>query len=231
LDDASSASLGSFNNGDFRDQRFPGMEYGNSDFDVRHHVVVAYSYALPFGRGKALAGNASGFLNQLVGNWQVAGITSASTGNWFTVTDPVVNSTNNDCGGTVDLGTCARPNVVGNPNGTPCVAGTFFNTCAFQSNTQNPGVYGNERRNVVRGPGYQEWDLSLLKIFPVHEQKRFEFRVDFFNLWNHTNFLIGPVGSAGQVAPVATQLGAPQEGFPQSAHDPRLTQFALKFLF
>ena len=44
LDDASSASLGSLNNGDFRDQRFPRLEYGNSDFDVRHHFVVAYAY-------------------------------------------------------------------------------------------------------------------------------------------------------------------------------------------
>jgi len=229
LDDASSASLGSLNNGDFRDQRFPAMEYGNSDFDVRHHVVVSYAYELPFGRGKAFAGNASGALNQLVGNWQVAGITSASTGNWFTVSDPLVNSSNTDGGGAVAFNS-TRPNVIGDPNGRPCVPGTFYNTCAFASDLVQ-GTFGNEGRNVVRGPGYQVWDLSIFKTFPVREQMRFEFRADLFNLWNHTNFLTGPVGAAGQFEPVAVELGTSQMGFAQSARDPRLIQFALKFLF
>ena len=229
LDDASSASLGSLNNGDFRDQRFPGMEYSNSDFDVRHHIVVAYSYALPFGQGKRFGGNASGAWNQIIGNWQLAGITSASTGNWFTVSDPLVNSSNTDCGGTVAFN-CARPNVIGNPNGTPCVAGTFYNTCAFTSDLVQ-GTYGNEGRNVVRGPGFQDWDLSIFKSFPINENKRFEFRSDFFNIWNHTNFLTGPTGSDGQFEPVAVELGTAQMGFPQAARDPRFIQFSLKFLF
>ena len=229
LDDASSASLGSLNNGDFRDRRFPQTEYGNSDFDVRHHLVVSYAWELPLGKGKAFGGNASGFLNQVIGNWQVAGIVSASTGNWFTVTDPFVNSANNDCGGTVSYN-CSRPNVVGNPNGKPCVAGTFFNTCAFASDLV-PGTYGNEGRNITHGPGYQAWDLSVLKAFPVREQMRVEFRADFFNLWNHVNPLWGPIGAAGQVEPVAIEIGTPQFGQLQAARDPRLVQFAMKFYF
>lgn len=229
LDDASSASLGSLNNGDFRDQRFPGMEYGNSDFDVRHHLVVSYAWDLPIGRGKALGGNASGAINGVIGNWQLAGIISASTGNWFTVSDPFNNAANNDCGGTVAYN-CSRANVVGNPNGTPCVPGTFFNTCAFASNTV-AGTYGNEPRNIAHGPGYQTWDMSLLKAFPIHEQMRVEFRADLFNMWNHVNPLWGPIGAAGQVEPVAIELGTPQFGQLQAARDPRLIQFALKFYF
>ncbi len=228
-DEASSASLGSLGNGDFRDQRFPVLEYGNADFDVRHRFVISYSYELPFGRGKQFGGNASGVLNQIIGNWQIAGITSASTGNFFTVTDPFVNSANNDCGGTVSYN-CSRPNVVGNPNGTPCIAGTFFNTCAFESNLV-PGTYGNEGRNTVRGPGSQVWDVSFNKLFPLREQMRLEFRADLFNIWNHTNPLWGPVGAAGQVEPVAIEVGTPQEGQFQAARDPRLIQFALKFYF
>jgi hypothetical protein len=229
LDDASSASLGSLNNGDFRDQRNPLLEYGNSDFDVRHHVVIAYAYALPFGNGKRFAGNASGILNQIVANWQLAGITSASSGNWFTVSDPFVNSSNTDCGGTVAFN-CSRPNVIGNPNGKPCVAGTFYNTCAFSSDLVQ-GTFGNENRNVVRGPGYQDWDISVFKNFPIREQMRFEFRADFFNIWNHTNFLTGPTGSDGQFEPVAVELGQTQMGLPQAARDPRFIQLAMKFLF
>lgn len=229
LDDASSASLGSLNNGDFRDQRFPGLEYGNSDFDVRHHLVVSYAWDLPLGKGHSFGGNASGFTNQIIGNWQIAGIVSASSGNWFTVTDPFNNAANNDCGGTVSYN-CTRPNLVGNPNGKPCQPGTFFNTCAFASDTV-PGTYGNEGRNVTHGPGYQTWDVSVMKIFPVREQMRFEFRGDFFNIWNHVNPLWGPIGAAGQVEPVAIEIGTPQFGQLQAARDPRLIQFALKFYF
>jgi hypothetical protein len=228
LDEASSASLGSLNAGDFRDQRFPSAEYGNSDVDVRHRFIISYSYDLPFGKGKKFAGKASGVLNQIIGNWQIAGITSASTGNYFTVNDPFVNSSNTDCGGTV--GNCSRPNVVGNPNGTPCIPGTFFNTCAFATNLVQ-GTFGNERRNQVRGPGYQTWDMTFSKLFPVKEQMRVEFRADFFNIWNHTNPLWGPFGAAGQVEPVAIELGTPQMGQFQAARDPRLIQFALKFYF
>lgn len=230
LDDASSASLGSLNNGDFRDQRFPNLDYGNSDFDVRQHFVASYEWELPFGKGKAFGGNASGFMDQLIGNWQLSGIVSASTGNWFTVTTPLVNSANNDCGGTVSYN-CARPNVIGNPNGKPCMAGTFFNTCAFDVTTLVSGQYGDEGRNITHGPGYQDWDLSVMKAFPVREQMRFEFRGDFFNIWNHVNPLWGPIGAAGQVEPVAIELGTPQFGQLQAARDPRLIQFALKFYF
>jgi hypothetical protein len=145
------------------------------------------------------------------------------------VTDPFNNAANNDCGGTVGYN-CSRPNVVSNPNGKPCVGDTFFNTCAFASNT-TPGTYGDEGRNITHGPGYQTWDVSVLKAFPVREQMHLEFRADFFNIWNHVNPLWGPIGAAGQVEPVAIEIGTPQFGQLQAARDPRLIQFALKFYF
>ena len=153
LDDASSAALGSLNNGDFRDQRYPFLEYGNSDFDVRHRFVISYVYQLPFGNGKRFGNTATGWRNQLIGNWQVAGITTASTGNYFTITDAASNVSTSDGGGGVGYYT-VRPNLVGNPNGTPCVPGQFFNTCAFEDNTI-PFTFGNAGRNIVRGPGYR----------------------------------------------------------------------------
>src|SRR5262249_22162216 len=158
LDDASSASLGSQNQGDFRDQRDPHLEYGNADFDVRHRFVFSYTYDLPFGSGKTFGRNASAVLNQIIGNWQVAGITTASTGNWFTPTDVSTNLANSDGGGTVF--NAARPNVVGDPNGKPCVPGTLFNTCAFATNA-TLGTFGDAGRNIIRGPGFQNWDISL----------------------------------------------------------------------
>jgi hypothetical protein len=101
LDDASSAALGSLNNGDFRDQRYPYLEYGNSDFDVRHRFVISYIYQFPFGNGKRFSGDATGLKNQIIGNWQIAGITTASTGNWFTITDAATNVSSSDGGGGV----------------------------------------------------------------------------------------------------------------------------------
>ena len=230
LDDASSAALGSLNNGDFRDQRFPFLEYGNSDFDVRHRFVISYIYQLPFGNGKKFGGDATGLKNQIIGNWQVAGITTASTGNWFTITDasPGGNISTSDGGGGVGFFE-TRPNVVGNPNGKPCMAGTAFNTCAFVTN-DIPFTFGNSGRNNVRGPGFQNWDLSIFKMFPVSEHKRFEFRAEFFNIWNHVNPLFEPVGVIGE-EPQPLELGTPQFGQFQGARDPRFIQFALKFYF
>jgi Carboxypeptidase regulatory-like domain/TonB dependent receptor len=228
LDDASSASLGSLNNGDFRDQTKPQLEYGNADFDVRHRFVFSYIYELPFGRGKAFGKNAGGFLNQIIGNWQVAGITTASTGNYFTITDAATNVSTTDGGGTVG-NVEVRPNLVGNPNGKPCVPGTLFNTCAFVDN-RTVFTFGNAGRNIVRGPGFQNWDISFFKTFPVHEQMRFEFRAEFFNVWNHLNPLFGPPGAIS-AAPFPVEFPTPQFGRAAAARDPRFIQFALKFYF
>jgi carboxypeptidase family protein/TonB-dependent receptor-like protein len=243
LDNASSANLGSFATGDFRDQRFPGMEYGNADFDVRHRFVMSYAYELPFGRGKRLAGNAGGVLNQIIGGWVVSGITSASTGNYFTPTDISTNLSNSDGGG--DVANSARPDRVGDPNGTPCIPGTVFNTCAFVTNTVL-GTFGNAGRNIIRGPGFQNWDLSFLKNFPIGERYRFEFHADFFNIWNHVNpqlfpakFLFDNPSTDHGLDLAPGESGCPVDnnnencawGFPQSARDPRFVQFALKFYF
>ena len=80
LDDASDASLGSQNQGDFRLQTAPYLEYGNADFDVRHRFVFNFVYELPFGQGQRFGSNISGIANQIVGNWRVTGIISAQTG-------------------------------------------------------------------------------------------------------------------------------------------------------
>ncbi|MGB9236605.1 MAG: TonB-dependent receptor [Terriglobales bacterium] len=228
LDDASSASLGSANNGDFRDQTNPNLEYANSDFDIRHRFVLSYMYDLPFGRGKLFGKSASSVLNQLIGNWQLAGIFSAATGNWYTVSDQN-NPGGADCGGTV-VYNCARPDVVQNPHAHPCVAGTLFNTCAFDDSAIQPGTFGNAGRNIVLGPGYKTWDTSLIKQFPVHEQMHFEFRAEFFNILNHVNYLFQQFGAIS-VEPTSLELGSSGLGQPQAARDPREMQLALKFYF
>ena len=233
LDNASSASLGSLNNGDFQDQRDPNANYGNSDFDVRHRFVFSYVYDLPVGRGHALAKDASGVVNQIVGNWQLSGLFSAVSGNYYTATD-ADSVANGDCGGTV--GGCSRPNLVGNPNAKPCLPGTIFNTCAFADGNSTPasiipvGTLGNAPRNDIVGPGTKEWDTALVKQFPFSEKKHLEFRAEFFNILNHVNYLFGTFGAIS-APPTSVTMNSGVFGLPQAARAPRQIQFALKFYF
>ena len=227
LDDASSASLGSANQGDFRLQTDPQAEYGNSDFDVRHRFVFSSIYELPLGKDKWLGTNASGWVNQAIGGWQVATIVTASTGNWYTPTDISANVSTSDCGGTVAI-SCIRPNVVGNVNAKPCVPGTLFNTCALVSDTVI-GTFGNAGRNIIQGPGFQNWDISLFKTFLIREQMRFEFRAEIFNAFNHANPEFTNPETISENT--ATELGSATYGFAGYTRAPRQVQFALKFYF
>jgi hypothetical protein len=250
IDIASNANLGpTQNNSDFRYFRNPEAEYGNSDFDVRHRLGLNSIYELPFGHGKRFLGNASGFANQAIGGWQIANIVSISTGNWFTVLDSNGNFANADGGAG---GVSQRPDQVGDPNRAGIVPGNtefsgcqvlasqgglapdkihtptaWFNTCAFQDPPL--GSFGNVGRNTIQAPGYKTWDFSVFKFFHTSERTDLEFRGEFFNLLNHTNFLFADSGP--QNGNNATILGTQQFGNLTAARPPRLIQFALKFSF
>ena len=225
IDNTSNANLGpTQNNSDFRDFRHPEAEFGNSDFDVRQRFSGSFLYEIPVGHGKRFLGDAHGFLNQAVGGWQLAAIVSASTGNYFTVLDSNGNFSNSDGGAG---GVSQRPDLVGNPKATPCVQGTFFNTCAFAD--PSLGSFGNVGRNTIEGPGYTTWDMSVFKNFQPSEKTTVEFRAEFFNILNHTNFLFSKTGP--QNPNNSTILGTPQFGFLTAARDPRQIQLALKFSF
>jgi hypothetical protein len=219
LDLASSADLGAQNGGDFRDHLNPQWEDANSDFDVRHRFVFSYLYELPFGRGKHFLGDASGVVNHIAGGWQIGGITTLSSGNWFTIIDGNGNFANSDGQ--------QRPDLVGDPHATPCVTGTFFNTCAFADPAL--GSHGNLGRNTVQGPGYQVWDFSLFKNFHLTERLNLEFRSEFFNMFNHANLQFAKSGPQNSIN--TTTFGTPEFGFLTAARDPRQIQFALKLSF
>ena len=242
LDIASNADLGAQNGGDFRDYRFPNREYGNSDFDIRHRLSLSYLYELPIGHGKAFLGNATGALNYIAGGWQIGGITSFSRGNSFTILD--TNSFSNSDGQ-------SRPDLVADPFKAGPVAAnpdpncqttisqgglaadrtrvrtSWVNTCAF---TDPPfGSFGDVSRNSVQGPGYQIWDFSLFKNFPISERTKLEFRAEFFNVFNHPNLQFAKSGPQNSIN--TTTFGTPEFGFLTAARDPRQIQFALKLSF
>jgi Carboxypeptidase regulatory-like domain/TonB dependent receptor len=221
LGNASNANLGAQNNDSFRWIAHPEWEHANLDFDVRHRFVASYIWDVPFGKGHVLGGNASGVARQIVGNWQLSGITTISSGTWYTITDGNGNFANSDGQ--------QRPDYVsGQPvNSHPCVAGTVFNTCAYADPPL--GSFGNVGQNTVQGPGLQNWDMSLFKEFPFTESKHLQFRAEVFNLPNHTNFLFAKPGP--QNSNNATVFGTPSFGYATAARAPRQIQFGLKFYF
>lgn len=222
LGEASNANLGAQNNDAFRWTAHPEWEHANLDFDVRHRFVANYIWEVPVGQGKRFGANLSRGLNYVVGNWQISGITTLSSGTWYTVTDADGNFANSDS-------YSQRPNAVygQNPNGKPCVPGTFFNTCAFVDPPE--GSFGNVGQNTVQGPKNENWDLSLVKEIPFAEKRRLEFRTEFFNIANQVNFLFAKPGP--QNSNNSTVLGTPTFGYLTAARPPRLVQFGLKFYF
>jgi hypothetical protein len=210
LDNSSSVNLQSRNFSDFRWSAHPEWEHGNSDFDVRHRFVFSYMYELPFGHGRRFA--STGPANQVFGGWEISGIASLTSGNWFTILDSTSNFANSDGS--------QRPDTVANPNGRHCLAGTVFNTCAFVDPPL--GSFGNTRKNTVLGPHTRLWEMSVMKNFTLPRETRLQFRAEFFNLLNHTNFVLNQTG---------TDLQSPTFGFPDQARNPREIQFALKFYY
>ncbi|MGH9614931.1 MAG: TonB-dependent receptor domain-containing protein, partial [Bryobacteraceae bacterium] len=221
LGNASNANLGAQNNDGFRWIAHPEWEHGNLDFDVRHRFVANYIWELPFGRGKRFGSDMSTGWDRIAGGWELSGITTFSSGTWYTITDANGSFANSDGQ--------QRPDAVPGQkiDGTPCVPGTFFNTCAFMDPAY--GSFGNVGQNTVRGPGLQNWDASLLKNIPITESKHLEFRAEFFNIANHANFLFAKPGP--QNSNNATVFGTPSFGYVTAARSPRQIQFGLKFYY
>jgi hypothetical protein len=174
--------------------------------------VLSYQWRLPFWQ------TPHNWYQYALGNWQINGIVTAMSGTPFTVFDS--NDYSLQGGAPEITGFSAnRPNLVGNPNSRPKTSAEWFNTDAFAKVT-DPGTFGSAGRNIVEGPGYTNWDFSAFKNFKVTESKQFQFRTEFFNVLNHTNFRLPD-----------SDISSPTFGNIQAALNPRLVQFALKFLY
>jgi hypothetical protein len=190
-------------------------ERGRSMFDARHRFVLSYEWNLPFWK------HAERWYEHVLGDWQVNGITTFMSGTPFTVYDSQDVALQ---GGAPEISgfSSNRPDRVGNPNSGPRTPQEWFNVSAFQrlDPVLRAGQFGNEGRNVVQGPGYQQWDFSAIKNVPIRESKTLQFRAEFFNLFNHANFRLPN-----------NDISSPNFGKISEALPGRLVQLALKFLF
>jgi hypothetical protein len=190
-----------------------------SDFDMTNNFVVSYSYDLPF---QKLTHSTSGGVNKILDGWTMTGITRFATG------FPVTLNENDDMAlvGSPTLGVAGdagvdRPNYNAQPLtfSDPRAANhPYFSTTQFSGEVL--GVAGNANRRFFHGPGLNNWDFSLHKTTRISERFSTEFRAEFFNVFNHAQFL-NPVGD----------VASPIFGEVTGARDPRIGQLALKLNF
>jgi len=194
-------------------------ERGRSLFDSRHRLVLSYQWAIPVYQ------NPHGWYQQILGRWQLNGIATVMSGTPFTVFDSVDVSEQGSAPEITGF-SANRPNLVPgqNPNAGPKNATAWLNPAAFQRITPDPTSpvqqFGTAGRNIAQGPGYADWDFSAFKNIPVAEGKEFQFRVEFFNFLNHTNFRLPD-----------SDISSPTFNQILAAQPPRLMQLALKFHF
>src|SRR5262249_54296993 len=177
------------------------LDRGLATYDRRHIFVFSYVYPLPFWRTGAE------WYKKAFGGWQLSGVTTLQSG------VPVKLATNGDRAGIGAGG--QRADVVGDWRQGGGQRLQWFNTAAFTLPAN--GTFGNLGRNVVIGPGTNNWDASLQKEFRIRERLRTQFRAEFYDAPNHLSW-----------QGVGNTLGNSNFGQITSATDPRTLQFGLR---
>jgi hypothetical protein len=189
---------------------------------------VNFIYDIPF-----LRTSSNKLLRSTVGGWQVSGIVTLTSGEPLNITEGGITNCAQAtlpvaCTGSL-VGTGNISSIIPNANNRPDVNGSvsypktvanWFNGSVFAPTVA--GTWGNEPFNALRGPGRQNWNLSLFKSFLFSEERgsKLEFQANFFNAFNHTEF-----------NNVSTTFSSGNFGAITSAHDPREIQLGLKLYF
>jgi hypothetical protein len=206
------------------DEHNPRLDHGLSDFDVNHRFVTSFVYQLPFGRGKKYGGNMNKAADLALGGWQTTGIVTFQKGFPFSVLA-------NDNFGLLTTFT-QRTNLVSgcDPNGGFSKSiHEWFNTACFVQPLA--GQFGDSGRNIIRGPGINNWDLGLGKDFKFTERVAFQFRVETFNTFNHHQYGYDPFTSTAIGAPVGNNPNNGGYGTMLAARPGRIIQFGGKVTF
>jgi hypothetical protein len=189
-------------------------DFGPSPFDIHHVFFTNFVYDIPL-----LKNSDNKVLKTALGGWEISGIVTAQSG------APLNIGLNGTSVSSVVPNTSNRPDRTGSGK-DPHAVGQWFDTSIYSAPA--PGTWGNTPRSSVRGPGRDSWNLSLFKNFRFSEERgtNLQFRAEFFNVWNHTQW-IGNQALGG----ISTNLGADDFGKVTAAYDPRTIQLALKLSF
>jgi hypothetical protein len=229
--------------------KYPRDSYGPINGITPQVLQLNYSYLLPLGQGQLLFGNAGPLVNKFVKRWQISGAADIQSGQPFSVTYTAstactIGGVKTTCAGVVN----GRANrVAGAPlypkhktrnqwfnnnlaNVPTLPAGGEVMTPAFSiptdANGVAGGVYGTSGYNMLRGPGFQNWDISLQKNTRWMDHYNVQLRADAFNLANHPNFLT-PNAAISSSATVGTITGVSST----PSYQARTMEFAAKFTF
>jgi hypothetical protein len=223
---------------------YKGCDYASSSFDARHRLVLNWVYTIP-------GLHSNGFVSRLTGGWTISGVAIFQTGFPMDVADLDSPSGGCDLGGDfscwdgpdqtapVKYENPRTPVTISTPDG-PEVVHYWFNPSSFSpvpcalanggaENCPGDGVsptsaaaYGTAPKNPVRGPGINNWSLSLYKDTTISERLKFELRMDASNAFNHTQF--DPNSISGNV-------NSPVFGLVTGALSPREVQLVGKLIF
>jgi hypothetical protein len=209
------------------DSRNPNViARGNSDNDIRHRVVVNFTYEFPFGSGKSYLSH--GVPGKLLEGLQISGIVSAQTGHPYTIFTDKDNGRNG-------VASFSWPDVIGNPfaNSGPRITANGVvtgasNLAAFTPETTFLGHLGDEGRNQFYGPRYTNADVTLMKNVGLTERVKLQIRSEFFNLLNHPQFK-----QPGYLIQQPSTLGLSTQTLTRSdgTTSARQIQLALKLIF
>ena len=199
-------------------------ERGPSSFDVKFINVTSVVYDLPFGKGRTFANSLNPVLDAILGGWELNGINTANTGTPINVyyAPPAANDVTGLASNLEYRGAALqRPNVSGSA-ASQSTAQSLLSYFAGYTFTTPPAnaPFGNLGRNAFRAPSLEQWDLAVDKNFRITERIKLQFRAEFFNVLNHTNF-----GVPNQ------QSNSSAFGTITTTYPPRQIQFGLKLLF
>jgi hypothetical protein len=190
---------------------FKNADKGLGATDLRNNFSLSFLYAFPFGAGQKFGGHLNRAEDAVLGGWQSNAIISAHSGFPLGMQEIVNNS---------GTGITSRPDQVCNPNlGDKASVTEWFNTACYQSPA--PGLLGNAPRTYGYGPGQTNVDFSLFKTFRLFKEHSLEFRSEFFNIFNHTQF----------ATPDQFHGDSTYGAISSTVNNNRQIQFALKYLF
>ena len=199
------------------------LDRGVSDIDHPNVISASYVYNLPKLRNGFAAARA------VLNGWATSGLINHRSGDALTVytgTDNSLTGLDQDRG----QRDFTKPAYLRQPGGGHCTAGksclAWLNPAAFSIPVQNgPGTgFGNVVKDTLRGPGLTNWDVAVIRSFPIYRETNLQFRAEYFDVLNHTEFsnpsTSNPISSSTSFGDITGTQGGP-----------RIAQFALKYVF
>jgi hypothetical protein len=242
--DLTTLTSSNFNNisADSNDPSNLAQQYGPAYFSHPQRFIISYSYDLPFGRH-------TGPLGLLANGWNVSGVTTVQDGVPLTIADTGIGTAYGTGGFAIiraqmcpgdTYANIASPGGIdqrlGGGNGGP----GYFNVNAFCPGIVAPNspdgstLFGNTGQGIILGPPQLNFDISILKNFRITERQTLQFRTEFFNTFNHPQFL--PPGNQAPAPgglPGELNVNSPANfgQINELSVSPRVVQFALKYIF